>query len=276
MADDVCMTRSTAKITSATAALSTGLAVALAATLMAAAPTSAAAGDNNPYLSTDVPVAKGCIVLGREWAGAKVALVQRRLGTTHELDRYQEDTYRAVRGFQRRKELNVTGRVNRATWQELGMNRSFCMDRFTVQPKVAKPLSPATRKDAMIRWARQQLGTAYIWGAAGPIGYDCSGLALQAMYAGGRVLPGVTTYKHQRQDYPTASRIFDSGLPKRPLSERKRGDLIFFGTSGSISHMGIYLGNGRVLEAVRPQVQIASMWGRSTPVKATVVRPFGR
>ena len=266
------MTRSTTR----TAAAAAVLAVALAATLVSATPTSAGLSDNDPYLSTEVPVAKGCIVLGREWAGAKVALVQRRLGTTHELDRYQEDTYQAVRQFQRRKDLNVTGRVNRATWQELGMKRSFCMDRFTVQPSVTKPRSPAKRKDAMIGWARQQLGTTYIWGAAGPIGYDCSGFALQAMYAGGRVLPGVTTYKHQRQDYPTASRIFDSGLPKRPLAERKRGDLIFFGPAGSISHMGIYLGKGRVLEAVRPEIRIASMWGRSTPIKGTVVRPFGR
>jgi cell wall-associated NlpC family hydrolase len=246
----------------------------IATTALMAPP--AGAGKNDPYLSSTVPVAKGCIVLNRAWAGVKVALVQRRLNTTHELDRYGNDTYNAVRSFQERKDLRVTGRVNRNTWKALKIGRAFCMDRFTVQPTVEKPASPQTRTDAMIRWARAQVGRPYIWGGAGPIGYDCSGFALQAMHAGGRVLPTVTTYLHQRRDFPTASRIFDSGLRKRPLSERKRGDLIFFGPAGSISHMAIYLGHGRVIEAVRPQVRIASMWGRSTPIKPKVIRPFGR
>jgi cell wall-associated NlpC family hydrolase len=261
------------RLAASTAALIVAL---LTLTLVGPVSAGSLAKQRQPYLSSSVPVPKGCIVLGRAWAGVKVALVQRRLGTTHELDRYRDDTYRAVRAFQRRKDLKVTGRVNRTTWQALNIDRAFCMDRFTVQPTVTKPKSPNKRIDAMIRWARGQVGRTYIWGGAGPIGYDCSGLALQAMYAGGRVLPGVTTYLHQRQDFPTASAIFDSGLPRRPVSERQRGDLVFFGPAGAISHMGIYLGHGRVLEAVRPQVRIASMWGRDTPIKSRVVRPFGR
>lgn len=258
-----------------------GLAVAVTAAALAAPlflmPTSLAdTRAQEPYISSRVPVAEGCIVLGRAWAGVKVALVQRRLGTTHELDRYGSSTFAAVKSFQQRKGLPVTGRVNRATWESLRIDRRFCMDRFTVQPTVSSPGSPAARVDAMIAWARDQVGRPYIWGGAGPVGYDCSGLALQAMYAGGRVLPSVTTYLHQRRDFPTASRIFDSGLPRRPLAERKPGDLVFFGPEGSISHMGIYLGHGRIVEAVRPQVQIASMWNRETPIKSRVVRPFGR
>lgn len=252
------------------------LVVALTVTLVGAVSANSLEKQRAPYLSSSIPEAKGCIVLGRAWAGVKVALVQRRLGTTHELDRYRDDTYRAVRSFQRRKDLRVTGRVNRRTWQALNIDRAFCLDRFTVQPTVTKPKSTGKRIDAMIRWARGQVGRTYIWGGAGPVGYDCSGLALQAMYAGGRVLPRVTTYLHQQQDFATTSAIFDSGLPRRPLSERQRGDLIFFGPAGAITHMGIYLGRGRVLEAVRPQVRIASMWGRDTPIKARVVRPFGR
>ena len=236
----------------------------------------ATAGSSDPYVSSRIPIAKGCIVLNRAWAGNKVALVQRRLNTTYEMDRYGTGTYNAVRAFQQRKGLKVTGRVNHNTWRALNLGRAFCMDRFTVQPAVGKPKTVDDRIHAMIAWARQQLGRPYIWGGAGPIGYDCSGLALQAMHAGGRVLPTVTTYLHQRRDFPTASKIYDSGLPKRSLSNRQRGDLVFFGPAGSISHMGIYLGQGRILEAVRPTVRIASMWGRSTPIKPKVIRPFGR
>jgi cell wall-associated NlpC family hydrolase len=252
------------------------LAVIVSGTLLSVGTPGATAGSSDPYLSSRVPVANGCIVLNRAWAGNKVALVQRRLDTTYELDRYGTGTYDAVRAFQQRKGLKVTGRVNHNTWRALKIGRAFCMDRFTVQPSVTKPTTSDKRIHAMIAWAREQLGRPYIWGGAGPIGYDCSGLALQAMHAGGRVLPTVTTYLHQRRDFPTASRIFDSGLPRRPLKERQRGDLVFFGPAGSISHMGIYLGNGRILEAVRPKVRIASMWGRSTPVKQRVIRPFGR
>jgi cell wall-associated NlpC family hydrolase len=252
------------------------LAGALTITLLTTGASQASTGSDDPYLSTKVPVAKGCIVLNRAWAGVKVALVQRRLSTTYELDRYGNDTFQAVKTFQRRHDLNVTGRVNRKTWSALNLNHRFCMDRFTVQPQLGRPIDSKQRIDAMIGWAREQVGRPYIWGGAGPVGYDCSGLALQAMHAGGRVLPTVTTYLHQRRDFPTATRIFDSGLAKRPFSERKRGDLIFFGPAGSISHMAIYLGHGRVLEAVRPEVRIASLWGRSTPIKQKVIRPFGR
>jgi cell wall-associated NlpC family hydrolase len=252
------------------------LALVVAGTLISVGPTGATAGSSSPYLSSQVPVARGCVVLNRAWAGNKVALVQRRLNTTYELDRYGTGTYNAVRAFQKRKNLDVTGRVNHTTWRALKLGRPFCMDRFTVQPTVTKPKNVDKRIHAMIAWARQQVGRRYIWGGAGPIGYDCSGLALQAMHAGGRVLPTVTTYLHQRRDFPTASRIFDSGLRKRSLKERQRGDLVFFGPTGSISHMGIYLGHGRILEAVRPKVRIASMWGRTTPIKAKVIRPFGR
>ncbi len=260
----------------ARAALVMALALLLTLPFALVVPQPVHAGSSDPYLSDDVPRARGCIVLGRAWAGVKVSLVQQRLGTTHELERYGSDTQRAVSAFQARRALRVTGKVNRPTWKALGFTRSFCMDRFTVQPAVSAPVSANERIEAMVSWAREQVGRRYIWGGAGPVGYDCSGLALQAMYAGGRVLPTVTTYQHQRRDFGTASAIFDSGMRRVPLDQRRRGDLIFYGPTGSITHMAIYLGHGRVLEAVRPQVRRSSMWGHGVPVKPRVVRPFGR
>lgn len=250
-------------------------ALALAATLLVPGGPAARAGTGDPYLSDVVPVAEGCIVLGRAWAGVKVAMVQRRLDTTHERDRYGPDTARAVKRFQRMRGLPVTGRVDTSTWRRLGMKRDFCMDRFTVQPLVRPDARAGDRIDAMIAWARDQVGRRYVWGGAGPTGYDCSGLALQAMYAGGRVVPTVTTYLHQRQDFGTATAIYESGLRRVPLAERKRGDLVFYGPVGSMSHMAIYLGRDRVVEAVRPTVRVSSMWSHSVPLKPKVVRPFG-
>ena len=254
--------------------MSTAVVVGLASGLLGGA--SAQAGPNDPYVSDTVPVAKGCIVLGREWAGVKVYLVQKRLGTTWEKDRYLQGTYEAVKKFQRKRDLRVTGRVNRRTWNALGMERPFCMDRFTVQPQVGEDPSPNQRIATMVDWARGQIGRRYVWGGAGAIGYDCSGLALQALHAAGRVLPTVTTYLHQRQDFGTATAIYESGLRRYPLSERQRGDLVFYGPSGSMTHMAIYIGKGKVIEAVRPRVQKARMRGHGVALKPFVVRPFGR
>lgn len=241
-----------------------------------AGPAAGRAANDEPYLSDTVPVAAGCIVLGREWAGVKVFLVQRRLGTTDERDRYQQGTYEAVKRFQRRHDLRVTGRVNRLTWQALGLDRRFCLDRFTVQPRVSDGAAGRERVRAMLDWARHQVGRRYVWGGAGPLGYDCSGLALQAMYAGGRVLPTVTTDLHQRQDFGTATAIYESGMRRVPLADRQRGDLVFYGPAGSMTHMAIYLGRDRVVEAVRPRVQVAGLWDHDVPLKPKAVRPFGR
>ncbi len=44
-----------------------------------------------------------------------------------------------------------------------------------------------------------------------------------------------------------------------------------------MTHMAIYLGHDRVVEAVRPQVQVASMWGHGVPLKTesrAAVRPM--
>jgi cell wall-associated NlpC family hydrolase len=165
----------------------------------------------------------------------KVYLVQRRLGTTSDRDRYLSATQAAVERFQERRDLTVTGRVDRTTWRALGTGRPFCLDRFTVQPDVPADASRAERVDAMLAWASDQVGRRYVWGGAGRLGYDCSGLALQAMHAGGRVLPTVTTDLHQRIDFGTATAIATSGLPRLPLAERRRGDLVFWGDPGGAS-----------------------------------------
>jgi cell wall-associated NlpC family hydrolase len=251
--------------------------VGLLAAVVGLLPGSAASAvvPKDPYLAATVPVADGCIVLDRAWAGVKVFLVQRRLGVSGSLDRYDDATAAAVKALQRRHGLKVTGRVNRPTWRATDLRRPFCMDRFTVQPGVGIDASRAERVDAMVRWARAQVGVRYVWGGAGPIGYDCSGLALQGMYAGGLVLPTVTTDLHQRQDFGTATAIYESGLKRVRLADRQRGDLVFWGPPGSMSHMAVYLGEDRILEAVRPRARYASLWSHSPlPLTPYVVRPF--
>lgn len=225
----------------------------------------------SPYVAR-VPVPVGCHTVGPDSAGVKVYLVQKVLGLTSHRERYDSATVAAVRTFQSSHRLPVTGLVDRTTWDALRTGYDFCIDRYVVQPTVA-PLAPTqAHVDAMLAHAQALLGKRYIWGGAGPLGYDCSGLALQSMYAGGRVVPGVTIDLHVTASFATARAIYTStALPHVPLAQRRPGDLVFW--YSDVSHMAVYLGGDRIVEAVRPAVRTASLWVHGTPLP-TVVRPF--
>ena len=90
------------------------------------------------------------------------------------------------------------------------------------------------RSGIAIRYALKQLGSRYRFGAAGMVYWDCSGLTMQAFAAAGVSLPH--------------SAAAQAGYGKYvPLNKLQPGDLVFFGRP--ISHVGIYYGNGRMLDA---------------------------
>ena len=92
-----------------------------------------------------------------------------------------------------------------------------------------------------ISYAAAQLGKPYIYGGTGPKGYDCSGLVMIAYQAAGISIPR-TTYE---QVY--------AGAPVYSFSDLKPGDLLFTpgsdGTPEYPGHVGMYLGDGLVIEA---------------------------
>ena len=87
---------------------------------------------------------------------------------------------------------------------------------------------------AAVAFAFRQLGKPYRWGADGPNSYDCSGLTSSAWSRGGVHLP-----HNARRQFGTVARIGRDDL--RP------GDLVFF--YGGISHVGMYVGDGRMIHA---------------------------
>ncbi|GAA4050727.1 C40 family peptidase [Nonomuraea soli] len=123
----------------------------------------------------------------------------------------------------------------------------------------------SSRGDAAANWALSQLGKPYVWAADGPSSYDCSGLTMRAWERAGI-----------RLDHWTGTQ-WTSG-PHVPISQLRRGDLLFFGyvssDPGTIHHVGMYIGKGLMVHA--PQtgdvVRVASMWRRDL-VGAT--RPAG-
>jgi peptidoglycan DL-endopeptidase CwlO len=105
----------------------------------------------------------------------------------------------------------------------------------------ARRETEAYQRDAVVRFARAQLGTPYVWGATGPHSFDCSGLIQAAYDSIGRRIPRTT--------YAQLARL-------RTPGRIERGDLVF----GIPGHVAMYIGHGRVIHAPAPgrRVQIAA------------------
>jgi cell wall-associated NlpC family hydrolase len=109
------------------------------------------------------------------------------------------------------------------------------------QPDPTPPAPSTSGAQRAISFARAQLGEPYVWAADGPGSWDCSGLTMRAWEAGGKYLPHYSVGQ-----YDTATPISSSQL--RP------GDLVFWGSSsspGSIYHVALYVGDGRIIHAPR-------------------------
>ena len=88
-----------------------------------------------------------------------------------------------------------------------------------------------------LRNAATKLGKPYIWGARGPNAFDCSGLMQWAYKQAGIKLPRSSTAQSQ----------FGQAVSVKNL---RPGDMVFYYTP--VSHVGMYIGNGKILHASEP------------------------
>ncbi len=120
---------------------------------------------------------------------------------------------------------------------------------------------PSPESARAIRYAKRQLGKPYQWGAEGPRSYDCSGLTSKAWaHAGTRI--------------PRTSQEQWAQLTRVPLTKLRPGDLVIYFPDAT--HVALYLGKGRVVEAPRPGEKIKISEIASNPVLGAVrprVRP---
>ncbi|HEX9032015.1 MAG TPA: C40 family peptidase [Streptosporangiaceae bacterium] len=95
--------------------------------------------------------------------------------------------------------------------------------------------------------AKSRVGMPYVWGAAGPGAFDCSGLVQWSMAQAGVTMPRVAADQARTG-------------PLLRLSDLRPGDLLFYHTDptapGYISHVAIYLGNGQMLQAPEPGMNV--------------------
>lgn len=95
----------------------------------------------------------------------------------------------------------------------------------------------STRGVLALKFAFGQLGDIYVWGGAGPVKWDCSGLTMRAFASVGVSLPHSAAIQYR----------YGKSIA---FSEVRPGDLVFFGNP--ISHVAIYMGGGRMVQAPRP------------------------
>ena len=103
--------------------------------------------------------------------------------------------------------------------------------------KAARSAAAVSGRGGMaLRFAFKQIGDKYVFGADGMTYWDCSGLTMRAFQTAGVSLPH--------------SSAAQSRMGKSiPFSQKKPGDLMFFGRP--VSHVGIYVGGGKMVHAPR-------------------------
>ena len=122
---------------------------------------------------------------------------------------------------------------------------------------------PKPSEGKIIATAKMFIGTPYLWGGASSKGLDCSGLVRLTWFMNGYLLPRNASQQVHlgREIIVTAdhninkeSEKFYDEMCKR-IENLKPGDLVFFGNpetrwkKESITHVGIYIGNGEIIHA---------------------------
>jgi len=112
---------------------------------------------------------------------------------------------------------------------------------------------------AAVAWASAQVGKMYVYGAAGPDTFDCSGLTMMAWRSA-----GVNINRTSRDQY--------KGVLKISYDDMRPGDLVFWSTNpndpNAVYHVAMWIGGGQIVEASRPGVPLritAMRWGSTMP-----------
>ena len=94
----------------------------------------------------------------------------------------------------------------------------------------------STTGDEIAKLAISKKGKPYKMGAKGPNDFDCSGLA---------------TWCHSRVNINLSGNAASLSTTGNPVTDLKPGDLVFYDTfgKGSVSHVGIYIGNNKMVHA---------------------------
>jgi cell wall-associated NlpC family hydrolase len=98
---------------------------------------------------------------------------------------------------------------------------------------------------SVVQAAYRNLGARYVWGASRPGAFDCSGFTMYVMRQSGISLPHSSSAQFRMGHSVSRSNL-------------QAGDLVFFslGTRGVVGHVGLYIGNGRMIHASTPSTGV--------------------
>jgi len=122
--------------------------------------------------------------------------------------------------------------------------------------------SSITGRDRVVQEARKYLGVPYVWGGTDPAkGLDCSGLVQLVYHNLGIDLPRVSG---DQAKAGTAVPSLDEALP---------GDLLAFGSP--VHHIAIYIGDGKMIEAPRPglEVRVSDVYETPSAIRRVLPDP---
>ncbi|MFC8196750.1 NlpC/P60 family protein [Streptomyces sp. NPDC057298] len=128
-------------------------------------------------------------------------------------------------------------------------------DELVASGALSSTRRPTRQGDEALRYAVEQIGKPYEWGAEGPDSYDCSGLTSQAWDSAGHTIPRTSQEQWAR-------------LPRVELAELRPGDLVVYFPEAT--HVAMYLGDGMVVQAPRPGARIKVSPIAANPVLGAV------
>jgi cell wall-associated NlpC family hydrolase len=115
-----------------------------------------------------------------------------------------------------------------------------------VRPNDLLALRPRGSPQDLVATARRFLGTPYLWGGMTAQGIDCSGLVSRIYHANGVDLPRDADQQFRDPDAVPVER-----------ADLRPGDILFFGSdSRSITHVGLYAGEGRFVNATTHETPV--------------------
>ena len=172
---------------------------------------------------------------------------------------YGEKTVEAVKAFQRRNGLTVDGKAGEKTLDKLYSEQAKISKELEAKQKAEEKAakekekqtsktSPSptpkkdTRIDKFVNAAKSKVGCEYVLGDRGPNTFDCSGLVHYCLRQAGVIVT--------RMNAANFSKV-KSWKNITSISALQRGDILFFRSdeSSAISHCGIYIGNGYMIDA---------------------------